>query len=163
MEIWDAYDENYNIIEGMTLVRGEEASIPEGVFHLVCDILVRHTDGTYLLMQRDPRKSYPLMWEATAGGSALKGESPLECATRELFEETGVKSSTLKEIGRVIFPKTHSAMVCFYCLTHCDKDSIVLQEGETVNYRWIDRDELFRLKEDELVTDRVLNFLDDSL
>ena len=163
MEIWDAYDENYNIIEGMTLVRGEEASIPDGVFHLVCDILVRHTDGTYLLMQRDPRKSYPLMWEATAGGSALKGESPLECATRELFEETGVKSSNLKEIGRVIFPKTHSAMVCFYCLTDCDKDSIVLQEGETVDYRWINRDELFRLKEDELVTDRILNFMDDTL
>ena len=76
MEIWDAYDENYNIIEGMTLVRGDEAFIPEGVYHLVCDIIVKHTDGTYLLMQRDPRKHYPLMWEASAGGSALKGESP---------------------------------------------------------------------------------------
>ena len=35
MEIWDAYDENYNIIDGMTLVRGDEAFIPEGVYHLV--------------------------------------------------------------------------------------------------------------------------------
>lgn len=31
MEIWDAYDEKFNIIEGITLVRGEEANIPKGI------------------------------------------------------------------------------------------------------------------------------------
>ena len=160
MEIWDAYDENYNIIEGMTLVRGDEAFIPEGVYHLVCDIIVKHIDGTYLLMQRDPRKHYPLMWEASAGGSALKGESPLDAATRELFEETGIKSSTLKEIGRKISPKNRTAYADFYCETDCDKESIVLQEGETVAYRWVTRDELLNLKEDEIVTKRVIQFLE---
>ena len=65
MEIWDAYNSEYEKIEGMTLIRGEEASIPEGVYHLVCHILVEHVDGTFLLMQRDPRKPYPRMWEAT--------------------------------------------------------------------------------------------------
>ena len=40
MEIWDAYDEKLNKIEGMTLVRGEE--VPDGVFHLVCEIIVKH-------------------------------------------------------------------------------------------------------------------------
>ena len=58
MEIWDAYDSDYNIIDGMTLIRGEESSIPDGVYHLVCHVLVKHTDGTFLLMQRDPRKPY---------------------------------------------------------------------------------------------------------
>lgn len=48
MELWDAYDENFRRVEGRTLVRGEP--VPEGLFHLVCDVLVRHTDGTYLLM-----------------------------------------------------------------------------------------------------------------
>ena len=43
MEIWDAYDEKLNKIEGMTLVRGEE--VPDGVFHLVCEIIVKHADG----------------------------------------------------------------------------------------------------------------------
>ena len=48
MELWDAYDVNFNKIEGKTLVRGEP--VPDGVCHLVCDIIVKHTDGTYLLM-----------------------------------------------------------------------------------------------------------------
>ena len=47
MELWDAYDENFNKIDGMTLIRGEE--IPDGVFHLVSEIIVKHIDGTYLL------------------------------------------------------------------------------------------------------------------
>ena len=49
MELWDAYDEKLNKIDGMTLIRGEE--VPVGVFHLVCDSIVRHADGTYLLMR----------------------------------------------------------------------------------------------------------------
>ena len=53
MEIWDGYLENGDLA-GVDLIRGEE--IPEGLFHMVCEVLVRHTDGTYLLMQRDLEK-----------------------------------------------------------------------------------------------------------
>lgn len=162
MEIWDAYDENFNIIEGMTLIRGEEHLIPEGVFHLVVDILVKHTDGTYLLMQRDLRKHYPGMWEASAGGSALKGETPYEGAVRELKEETGIESSNLTEIGRIANPKNHSAYVDFFCITDCAKDSIVLQEGETIDYRWVTEEELFALDENTLPTLRILNMYKES-
>ena len=92
MELWDAYDKDFRKIQGITLIRGE--AIPEGTFHLVCDVIVRHTDGSYLLMQRDKRKHFGGMWEATAGGSAIQNESPLECAARELQEETGITSDT---------------------------------------------------------------------
>lgn len=59
---------------------------------------MKHTDGTYLLMQRDYKKQFGGKWELTAGGSALQGESPLECAIRELREETGIVCSDLKEL-----------------------------------------------------------------
>ena len=96
MELWDAYDKNFQKIPGKTLVRGE--LIPQGLYHLVCDVIVRHADGVYLLMQRDPRKPWGGMWEATAGGSALAGETPLECAARELREETGIVSTDLRHL-----------------------------------------------------------------
>ena len=53
MELWDAYDRDFKKIQGVTLVRGEV--IPEGFFHLVCEIIVRHIDGSYLIMQRDKK------------------------------------------------------------------------------------------------------------
>ena len=42
MELWDAYNSNFEKIEGMTLVREEQDKIPAGVYHLVCEVLVRH-------------------------------------------------------------------------------------------------------------------------
>ena len=100
MELWDAYTRDFEKQPGVTLVRGE--AIPEGLYHLVSDVLVQHADGDFLLMQRDPRKPFGGLWEATAGGSALRGENPLACAHRELLEETGVSTDTLTEVGRVI-------------------------------------------------------------
>ena len=161
MELWDAYDADFNIIEGVTLVRGEESSFPDDIFHLVCDILVRHIDGTYLLMQRDPRKHYGGMWEASAGGSALRGETPLDAARRELAEETGIIASDLIEIGRIADKSHHSVYAEFLCVTDWDKDKIQLQEGETVNYRWVSVDALRSMSKDELVTYRIQQFIEE--
>ena len=159
MELWDAYDEYFHKINGVSLIRGEP--IPKGMFHLVCDIIVRHADGSYLLMQRDYAKHFGDMWEATAGGSALQNESPLECAFRELQEETGIIADHLTEVGRVRMDERAAFYAEFLCVTDCKKDSIVLQEGETIAYRWVSRDELVQMKEDALVTKRMQQFIEE--
>lgn len=159
MELWDTYNAEFHRVEGRTLVRGEP--IPEGLFHLVCDVLVRHTDGTYLLMQRDLCKRGGGLWEATAGGSALQGEDPLACAVRELREETGIVSEALTELGRIVSRETHSLYVEFLCVTDWDKDAITLQEGETINYKWVSREMLRDMEETELATRRIQTFVED--
>ena len=113
MELWDAYDRNIQKIDGMTLVRGEESSIPKGVYHMVVFILVRHTDGQYLLMRRSPGKAFPLYWEATAGGSVLQGETAVQGAIRELREETGIEADSLEEKTHFVDDETHSAYFVF--------------------------------------------------
>ena len=158
MELWDAYDKRLNKIEGAVLIRGEQ--IPDNYFHLVCEIIVKHKDGSYLIMQRDKRKHLGGMWEATAGGSALQGENPVTCACRELYEETGIMSDNLVEIGRVLHNEHKSYYVEFLCITDIDKDSIVLQEGETTDFKWITADELRKMTVDELATQRILNFIE---
>lgn len=133
LEIWDGY-----LIDGtladQDLVRGEP--IPKGLYHLVGEILVRHIDGDYLLMKRDIRKpNYGGYYEATAGGSALKGENKVSCARRELFEETGIFCDTFEEISQYT---SHDTIYCnFLCITDCDKTSISLQKGETISYKWV--------------------------
>ncbi|WP_081671386.1 NUDIX hydrolase [Butyrivibrio sp. XBB1001] len=159
MEKWDAYDSKLNKIEGVTLIRGEQ--VPEGYFHLCSEIIVRHTDGSYLIMQRDKRRHLGGMWEATAGGSALQGEDPLTCAMRELQEETGIVSDELIEIGRVLHHGHKTYYVDYLCVTDVDKDSIVLQEGETIAFKWIDPDELRAMSRDNLATMRQLNFIEE--
>ena len=141
MELWDAYDENFQKIPGMHLVRGEP--IPRGYYHLVADILVKHEDGTYLLMQRSPGKRNGGMWESTSCGSAFQGEDALTCAFRELYEETGIQAESLQKLGG--FRGDHSFYVQYLCRTHMEKDHIRFQEGETVAYQWVTKEKLLSM------------------
>lgn len=159
MELWDAYDAEFNKIDNETLVRGE--AIPDGIYHLVCEIIVKHRDGTYLLMQRDLNKHYGGMWEATAGGSALAGENLLECAIRELREETGIISSELVEIGRVVSEHHNSIYVEYLCVTDWKKEDVTLQDGETIDFMWVSKDELVGMQDNELATRRIQKFVDE--
>lgn len=38
LELWDAYDNQFNKLDNIVLVRGDE--IPDGIYHLVCEIAV---------------------------------------------------------------------------------------------------------------------------
>ena len=159
MELWDAYDVNCNKIEGLVLVRGEK--IPDNVLHYIVDIAVKHSDGTYLLMQRSINKFKGGLWELTAGGSVIKGETPLEGARRELREETGIVSDSLKEVGKILSIEKHAIFVEFYCEVNIDKNSIILQEGETQDYKWVNKEEIIQMKNDYLITERIQKFLVD--
>ena len=151
MEIWDLYDEKGNKT-GETWERSRAQEIPEGRYHIVCDILIRHQSGDFLLTLRDSRKDmYPGCWEASAGGSALSGETPEEGARREMLEETGLKAKELKLISITQKPDTRSAVYAFIAVADCEKDSVVLQEGETVAYQWIEPSAFLRMIREEPV------------
>lgn len=140
MEIWDACDREGRLL-GVDLLRGEP--VPEGMFHRVCDVVVRHVNGNFLLMRRDPDKPIlPGLWEMTAGGSALKGEDALACIRRELFEETGLRCECFHEVFTVAREASGSLFTLFFAQVDCDPSSVRLQAGETVDYRWVGREAL---------------------
>lgn len=135
MELWDAYYRD-GTPANLDLVRGE--LIPDGLYHLVSEILVQHTDGSLLVVQRDFNKPiHPGKYELSAGGSVLKGETALEGAKRELFEEVGIKSNELNFEFSEISEEKRSIFNQFYCVTNCNKNSVRLQEGETIAYEWL--------------------------
>lgn len=135
MEVWDGYFRD-GTRANIDLIRGEV--LPDGLYHMVCEVLVQHKDGDYLLMRRDLSKpNYGGYYEATAGGSALKGEDKLTCIKRELFEETGIVSENFEELDHFILDDDKCIIYTFLCVTDCDKTSITLQEGETMSYKWL--------------------------
>jgi len=132
MELWDAYKAD-GTLAGFDLVRGEK--IPAGYFHMVCEAVIQHADGDYLLMQRSFEKEIsPGAWEIGAGGSALKGENKLEVVFREVKEETGIDSGEFEEIYRLVQEKQQSIYYGYLLKTDYPKDAIKLQEGETIDY-----------------------------
>ena len=133
-EIWDLYYVD-GTPAGCQMVRAYE--IPAGLYHLVCEVLVRHADGDYLLMRRSMTKDvFPGCWEATAGGSALAGEDELACIRRELREETGIVAEDFEMVARLIV-NDDTIFYTWLCVTDCDKSAVTLQEGETEDFRWV--------------------------
>ena len=150
MEVWDLYYPD-GTPTGREMVRGEP--IPEGLCHLVGEVLVRHTDGDYLLMRRSLTKSmFPGCWEATAGGAALKGEDAASCIRRELREETGIEAQHFELVDRKVV-RGDTIFCTWLCVTDWDKNAITFQEGETDAFCWVSEAE-FR---DFIHSDRIVN------
>lgn len=157
-EYMAAYDGDFHMIEGVALVRGEP--IPDGMYTLVCKVLVQHRDGTFLITQRDPEKKFGGgMWEASAGGSAQRGENGEACIRRELWEETGIRTGAFTELSRICIRDMHSFYAEYLCVTDWNKKAITLQPGETADFRWVTKEELLNMPREELATPRVLDYL----
>ena len=137
-EIWDAYNARGNRL-GFDLVRGEP--IPQGVFHLAVEIVTIARTGEVLLTRRHPQKPYGLLWEIT-GGSALKGEAPLQAAVRELREETGIsmEETALRPLHTMVVPHSQGIYHTFAAVVPAPC-AVILQEGETVDSRWMPYEE----------------------
>ena len=136
MEKWDAYD-CCGHRTGEILVRG--APIPKDRYHLVCEVLVRHVDGSVLCMLRDRSKTnYSGWYEATAGGSALLGETPMDCARRELLEETGIDRGEFTLLNRIVSERQQSIFYVYLCTVEWDKSKVTLQQGETEDWLWME-------------------------
>ena len=157
MELWDAYTKDGKLTDKV-LVRGEP--IQEGLYHLTCEVLVRHADGTYLCMKRATAKPvYPGYYEATSGGAALRGENPLQCIKRELREETGIVCEEFELVGYYVSRNT--IYYSFVCTVDCDKDSVMLQEGETEGYKWMTEEEFIaHINSDKVVDTQKVRFAD---
>lgn len=139
MEMWDLYKRDGSRTD-IKYDRHCCFEIPNGLYHLSCEVLVRHTDGDYLIMQRSyDKKDYPGYYEASAGGAALSGETPVECIKRELFEETGIISDNFEKIAFNIFDDDKCLFYSYIAVTNILKDNIVLQAGETISYKWLNK------------------------
>ena len=148
VELWDVLDENRQPT-GRLHRRGEKLS--RGDYHLTVHIWIQRHDGKFLLTKRSPSKTFPLMWEATAG-SAVAGDDSLSAALREVREETGLILSP--ENGRLML--THKSKDVFADIWYFKQDfsleDVILQEGETCEAMVATKEQILQMdKEGTLV------------
>lgn len=92
------------------------------------------------------------------GGHFEPKESPLDCAKREIFEETGYIVNSLKYRGIITFVYDNKEEYIFiFSSDDFSGDQIVCTEGEL---KWIDRDKILNLNmwsSDYLFMDKIVN------
>lgn len=148
MEKWDLFNEKREPLN-KTHRRGDK--ITEGEYHLVVGIWTINSQNEILLTLRHPDKEdYPDCWENT-GGCVRAGETSLEGAQRELFEETGINSAP----EQFILFKTERTFDTFSdtYIVHTDiaLSELTMQDGETVEAKWVTLEVLEKMIEQGLV------------
>ena len=138
MELWDLLDKDRNPL-GITHPRGRQYPMPPHTYHTVVSVFTVDRENRLLVTLRAPTKGmYPNYWEFT-GGSGVAGEDSLTSAWRELSEETGitVPKEELTLLGTLREPSAF--MDCYLCrLDELGEDvTVTLQEGETVDAKWV--------------------------
>ena len=156
-ELWDLYDRNKNPL-GKTHIRGNK--LKDGEFHIVVNIVSVNNSGKILITKRHNDKHFGGKWEIT-GGSVFAGETSKQGVIRELFEETGLKanSNEISYYGTIVRENTNS-IHDFYLYNGDFSDSdIVLQEGETIDFRIVSTDEILYMTRNGEFLDFIYNRL----
>lgn len=69
----------------------DEAQL-KGLYHRIVRVMIENDQGEILLQKRSPKQFLsPNLWDHTAAGHVDAGESYAHAASRELFEEMGLK------------------------------------------------------------------------
>lgn len=147
MELWDLYTKDREKL-GETMQRG--AAHPAGKYRLVVHIAIFNSRGQMLIQQRQADKfGWPSMWDISASGSVITGETTSMAAERELGEELGL---SIPFAGRrpaltVHFPDGLGDV--FVLEQDIDLSTVVLQEEEVQAVRWADEAEILDMIEND--------------
>ena len=139
-------------------VLGSDIKPPPGTYKLLVTVMTVNDDGEILMTKRAPNKSFPGKWELS-GGHVQAGEKAEEAAVRELFEETGIRTTRELLDYRGDFFIRHCIFSMYLLRKNVPIQEIRLQPGETVDAKWVTPKELLRMLENDetvLYNDEVL-------
>ncbi len=147
MELWDLYTKDREKL-GETMERG--AVHPVGKYRLVVHIAIFNSEGKMLIQQRQSTKfGWPNLWDISASGSVISGETTCMAAERELGEELGLSISfaNRRPALTVHFPEGLGDV--FVVEEDVDLSTLTLQEEEVQAVRWADETEILDMIEND--------------
>ena len=153
-ELWDVYTINRKMT-GKTCIRGEQSTLADDEFHLWVMVWIKNPEtGKYLISQRAADKTVdPLKWETVAGHS-VSGETSLDAALREVYEEVGIELKAedaeilVTKIALTIDGRRHNWIRdSFYFETTAMPDLNKATTEEVIQTKWLTFDEIREMYE----------------
>ena len=147
MEQWDLYTKD-RMKTGKTMNRGEQ--VPAGYFRTVVHVAIFNSKGEMLIQKRQKdKKLWANLWDVTVGGSVIAGESSVEAAERETFEEIGYQLDLNDERPAFTICFDEGFDDCYLVVRDLDIEKLVLQKTEVQDVRWAAKEEILKMIEEE--------------
>ena len=157
MELWDLYTKDREKL-GETMERG--AVHPKGKYRLVVHMAIFNTQGKMLIQQRQSTKfGWPNLWDISASGSVISGETTCMAAEREIGEELGlfIPFANRRPALTVHFP---DGMGDVYIIEQdIDLSTVTMQEEEVQAVRWASEEEILCMIENDTFIPYQPNFI----
>jgi 8-oxo-dGTP diphosphatase len=96
-------------------------------------------DGRYLITQRSPTASLPLLWEFP-GGRVEEGETDESALARELEEEMDISVRVGERVIHV--QHAYASYDIDFCVYRCEIRAGAVQNARVHDHRWVRPDEL---------------------
>lgn len=137
-----------------------------GLIHRLARVMLEDGRGRILLQKRADKVFWPNCWDNSAAGHVDAGEEYLQAAKRELYEEIGIRSDSLKEVGTYFTDTVYRGKPLrrfnkvYKLVTNVTPTR--LQKSEVTEVRWFSLDEAKKLvtENPELVTDGLRDTLE---
>ncbi|MCR6482215.1 NUDIX domain-containing protein [Amycolatopsis sp. OK19-0408] len=144
-ELVALYDQAGSVVGTTTRARVRE----DALWHAAGVVLVRSGDGSavYVHLRTAVKDVFPSTWDCWAGGVVAAGETPAECARRELAEELGVHGVDPVPLFTKVYDDGRNRCHNFAFEVRWD-GPIHHQAEEIVEGRWLPLEELRAWVED---------------
>lgn len=147
MEIWDIYNNN-RIKTNKTHIRGEK--LAKGDYIAIVMILIFNSKGQMLLQQRPNHMEWgPGKWTMTAGGATKSGETATQAASRELYEELGIKMDFTDTRPNFAMTTQNAFMDYFIVRADIDLSTLNLPNEEVAAAKWASKEEMLAMIDNE--------------
>ena len=116
-----------------------------GVYHKPAWVWIINDNNEILVQRKSSRKKYPNTWDMPSAGHVLTGETTIEGAIRETYEELGVKTreSDYKFMFEYIYEPGYEIAQIY--LLKLNTNNFILQESEVSEVKWMNYDDFKKL------------------
>ena len=101
-------------------------------------LLICKDTGNFLLLKRSKRATYPQTWSIVSGG-VEKGESTLDAAKRELWEETQISA---EDIEFNFFENQTDITPFYFYIGYCEEEYECILDDENIDWGWFNMNNL---------------------
>lgn len=106
----------------------------------VAMVVLKHGKQFWIHQRQANKHVYPALWGIGIGGKVDPGESPLQAAIRELFEESGIQAhqNSLEPLGEFNWNDPQTNYHGYVYLLEIEPDQITACTREFQDHQWTD-------------------------
>lgn len=149
MEILDVYDK-YKNLTGKKIFKNQYNELDYGEYTLFTYVAIFNSDNEMLIQKRQSNLDrYPNIWDISASGHVISGETSDEAIKRKLFEELGHSHEFLDDNPYFTVNNYKSFGEVYIINEDIDINNLRLDYNKVQNVTWASKDEILQLIDEE--------------